>query len=66
MAITDFIPLVDPDSRDGNLLLRTEYHGQVEYRTSTTIARRDKEDPSIPRSQLLIGEYISVFRDQSC
>ncbi|TFK16893.1 hypothetical protein FA15DRAFT_650709 [Coprinopsis marcescibilis] len=46
----------DPESRDGrHLLLRTEFHGQVEYRTSVTIARRDKEDPSIPQSKLLIG-----------
>jgi cleavage and polyadenylation specificity factor subunit 1 len=46
----------DPDSRDGRyLLLRSEFHGQVEYRTAVPIARRDKEDPSIPQSKLLIG-----------
>ncbi|KAF5309321.1 hypothetical protein D9611_014402 [Ephemerocybe angulata] len=46
----------DPDSRDGkHLLLRTEFHGQVEYRTSTVIAKRNKDDPSIPQSKLLHG-----------
>ncbi|KAJ2917885.1 hypothetical protein MD484_g2498, partial [Candolleomyces efflorescens] len=46
----------DPDSRDGrHLLLRTEFHGQVEYRTSTVIAMRNKDDPSIPQSKLLMG-----------
>jgi cleavage and polyadenylation specificity factor subunit 1 len=46
----------DPDSRDGrHLLLRTEFHGQVDYRTSTVIAMRNKDDPSIPQSKLLMG-----------
>lgn len=46
----------DPDSKDGRyLLLRTEFHGQSEYRTSTTIARRLKDDPSIPQAKLIIG-----------
>ncbi|KAG2003702.1 cleavage factor protein [Coprinopsis cinerea AmutBmut pab1-1] len=55
MRIYEYNPN-DPDSRDGRyLLLRTEYHGQVPYHTSTTIARRDKEDPAIPQSHLLIG-----------
>ncbi|KAF9527699.1 CPSF A subunit region-domain-containing protein [Crepidotus variabilis] len=46
----------DPDSNDGRyLLLRTEFHGQSEYRTATTIARRTKDDPEIPQSKLLMG-----------
>ncbi|TFK39321.1 CPSF A subunit region-domain-containing protein [Crucibulum laeve] len=45
----------DPDSRDGRyLLLRTEFHGQSEYRSSTIIARRPGDDP-IPQSKLLTG-----------
>ncbi|KAF9486143.1 hypothetical protein BDN70DRAFT_870239 [Pholiota conissans] len=46
----------DLDSNDGrHLLLRTEFHGQSEYRTSLVIARRTKEDPDIPQSKLLMG-----------
>ncbi|KDR76540.1 hypothetical protein GALMADRAFT_246929 [Galerina marginata CBS 339.88] len=46
----------DPDSNDGrSLLLRTEFHAQSEFRTTTTIARRTKEDPDIPQSKLLMG-----------
>jgi len=46
----------DPDSSDGrHLLLRTEFHGQSEYRTTVSIARRRKEDPEIPQSKLLMG-----------
>ncbi|KAF8191243.1 CPSF A subunit region-domain-containing protein [Pholiota molesta] len=46
----------DLDSNDGrSLLLRTEFHGQSEYRTSLVIARRTKEDPDIPQSKLLMG-----------
>ncbi|KAJ7057084.1 CPSF A subunit region-domain-containing protein [Mycena amicta] len=45
----------DPNSRDGrHLLLRTEFHGQSEYRTSVTIARRVKDDP-IPQAKLICG-----------
>lgn len=48
--------ILDPDSRDGrHLLLRTEFHGQVEYRATTVIAKRNKDDPSIPQSKLLLG-----------
>ncbi|KAJ3567068.1 hypothetical protein NP233_g6602 [Leucocoprinus birnbaumii] len=46
----------DPDSRDGrHLLLRTEFNGQREYRTSVTVAHRTKEDPPIPSSRLVTG-----------
>ncbi|CAA7257397.1 unnamed protein product [Cyclocybe aegerita] len=46
----------DPDSYDGrHLLLRTEFHGRSEWRTSITIARRTKDDPDIPQSKLLMG-----------
>ena len=49
---------LDPDSSDGrHLLLRTEFHGQSEYRTVVSIARRRKEDPEIPQSKLLMGEF---------
>ena len=52
---------VDPDSGDGRyLLLRTEFHGQSEYRTSTVIARRLKEDSDIPQSKLLMGKTSPV------
>ncbi|KAF7292889.1 Cleavage and polyadenylation specific protein [Mycena indigotica] len=45
----------DPNSRDGrHLLLRTEFHGQCEYRASLTIARRVKEEP-IPQAKLICG-----------
>ncbi|GLB39375.1 putative CPSF A subunit region [Lyophyllum shimeji] len=46
----------DPESRDGrHLLLRTEFHCQCDYRTSTLIARRTNDDPTIPQAKLLIG-----------
>ncbi|TFY75914.1 hypothetical protein EWM64_g8097, partial [Hericium alpestre] len=47
----------DPESKNGqNLLLRTEFHGQVEYRSSVTVARRVKgEDMSVPQAKLLCG-----------
>ncbi|KAF8056614.1 CPSF A subunit region-domain-containing protein [Lyophyllum atratum] len=46
----------DPESRDGrHLLLRTEFHSQSEYRTSTLIARRTNDDPTIPQAKLLTG-----------
>ncbi|KAJ7130141.1 CPSF A subunit region-domain-containing protein [Mycena epipterygia] len=46
----------DPESKDGrHLLLRTEFHGQSEYRTSTLIARRTKEDLVIPQAKLICG-----------
>lgn len=49
---------IDPDidSNHGRyLLLRTEFQGQCEYRTSLLIARRKNED-QIPESKLLMGE----------
>ena len=53
--LADYL-MLDPDSGDGrHLLLRTEFHGQSEYRTSTIIARRLKEDSDIPQSKLLMG-----------
>jgi len=46
----------DPESKDGRfLLLRTEFHAQTEYRTSTLIARRPKEDQVIPQAKLICG-----------
>jgi len=54
VLISHIVP--DPDSNDGRyLLLRTEFHGQCEYRTTTAIARRAKENPDIPQSKLLMG-----------
>ncbi|KAJ7846330.1 CPSF A subunit region-domain-containing protein [Mycena olivaceomarginata] len=45
----------DPESKDGRyLLLRTEFHGQIEYRTSTLVARRAKEEV-IPQAKLICG-----------
>ncbi|KAF7366615.1 Protein CFT1 [Mycena sanguinolenta] len=45
----------DPESKDGRyLLLRTEFHGQVEYRTSTLVARRRNEEV-IPQAKLICG-----------
>jgi hypothetical protein len=50
-------PSVDPESKNGQqLLCRSEFHGQVEYRTSLTIARRVKEpDMDIPQAKLICG-----------
>ena len=46
----------DPDSKNGQeLICRTEFHGQVEYRASVTIARRTAEDLVLPQSKLLCG-----------
>jgi cleavage and polyadenylation specificity factor subunit 1 len=48
----------DPDSGDGrHLLLLTELHGKREYRTSTVIAHRLKEDSHLPQSKLLMEEH---------
>ncbi|KAF9057003.1 CPSF A subunit region-domain-containing protein [Panaeolus papilionaceus] len=55
IRVYDYNPQ-DPDSNDGRyLLLRTEFHGQYEYRTSTVIARRKKDDQDIPQSKLIMG-----------
>ncbi|KAJ6612805.1 CPSF A subunit region-domain-containing protein [Mycena sp. CBHHK59/15] len=46
----------DPESKDGrHLLLRTEFHGQSEYRTSALVARRTNEDMAIPQARLICG-----------
>ncbi|KAI0777316.1 CPSF A subunit region-domain-containing protein [Trametes elegans] len=47
----------DPEAKGGQRLLRrTEFHGQVEYRTSQLIARRPKHgDPEIPQARLVCG-----------
>ena len=46
----------DPDSNDGRyLLLRTEFNGQIENRTSLVIARRTKDGPDVPQSKLLMS-----------
>ncbi|KAJ6591099.1 CPSF A subunit region-domain-containing protein [Mycena vulgaris] len=53
----------DPDSKDGrHLLLRTEFHGQSEYRTSTLIARRTKDDQVIPQAKLICGSTDGSLR----
>ncbi|KAH8992719.1 CPSF A subunit region-domain-containing protein [Lactarius akahatsu] len=46
-----------PESNNGqNLLCRTEFHGQSEYRSSVTIARRMKgEDMVAPQAKLICG-----------
>ena len=51
---------VDPESRNGlRLLCRTEFHGQVEFRTSCLIARRGKGlDEDIPQAKLVHGQLI--------
>ncbi|KZT07933.1 uncharacterized protein LAESUDRAFT_724410 [Laetiporus sulphureus 93-53] len=46
----------DPDSRGGqHLLRRSEFHGQVESRTSILIAHRPNKDMDIPQAKLLCG-----------
>ncbi|KAJ7248582.1 CPSF A subunit region-domain-containing protein [Mycena haematopus] len=52
----------DPESKDGRyLLLRTEFHGQVEYRTSTLVARR-RNDEVIPQAKLICGSTDGSLR----
>ncbi len=48
-----------PDSNNGQkLLCRTEFHGQSEYRSSVTIARRMKgEDMVAPQAKLICGRF---------
>ena len=48
-----------PESNNGqNLLCRTEFHSQSEYRSSTTIARRMKgEDMVAPQAKLICGAF---------
>ncbi|KAJ7747964.1 CPSF A subunit region-domain-containing protein [Mycena maculata] len=53
----------DPESKDGRyLLLRTEFHGQSEYRTSTLVARRTKEELVIPQAKLICGSTDGSLR----
>ena len=62
-VLTDYLPCATPYSGDGRHLLlpgRTEFQGQSEYRTSTIIARRLKEDSDIPQSKLLMGKTSTV------
>ncbi|KAF8633074.1 hypothetical protein AX15_001523 [Amanita polypyramis BW_CC] len=55
LRIYEYNP-TDPESRDGrHLLLRTEFHEQCEYRTSVLVARRTKDDPTIPQARLISG-----------
>ncbi|KAJ7779545.1 CPSF A subunit region-domain-containing protein [Mycena olivaceomarginata] len=55
----------DPESKDGRfLLLRTEFHGQIEYRTSTLVARRAKEEV-IPQAKLICGMMNTCRRIES-
>ncbi|KAL1736023.1 CPSF A subunit region-domain-containing protein [Schizophyllum commune] len=45
-----------PDSHDGRLLLKqTEFNLHTDFRTSTLIARRTKDDPIIPQGILIFG-----------
>ncbi|EMD34631.1 hypothetical protein CERSUDRAFT_116804 [Gelatoporia subvermispora B] len=54
MRILEYDPH-DPESKNGqHLLRRTEFHGQVEYRTSAILARRLK-GVDIPQSRLICG-----------
>jgi cleavage and polyadenylation specificity factor subunit 1 len=46
------------------LLLRTEFHGQVEYRSSTLIARRPKPDPVLPQSKSICGGCLTFNIDR--
>ena len=48
-----------PESNNGqNLLCRTEFHSQSEYRSSTTIARRMQgEDMVAPQATLICGTF---------
>jgi cleavage and polyadenylation specificity factor subunit 1 len=61
---------VDPESKAGQeLLCRSEFHGQVECRTTLTIARRGTDDVVLPESKLLMGTYSFLrshtFRDST-
>jgi len=52
----------DPESKDGRyLLLRTEFHGQIEYRASTLVARRIN-DEAIPQAKLICGSTDGSLR----
>lgn len=58
---------LDPESKNGqNLLLRTEFHGQCEYRASALVARRTKDDPIMPQSRLICGMYDQFDCSPSC
>ncbi|KAJ7164986.1 CPSF A subunit region-domain-containing protein [Mycena filopes] len=55
----------DSESKDGRftyLILRTEFHAQTEYRTSTLIARRTKEELVIPQAKLICGSTDGSLR----
>jgi len=55
MRIYEYDPH-DPESKNGqHLLRRTEFHGQIEYRTSVMIARRNGADSDIPQAKLICG-----------
>ena len=58
-ARPSFAPPEGPESNNGqNLLCRTEFHSQSEYRSSTTIARRMKgEDMVAPQAKLICGAF---------
>lgn len=51
-------PRLGPESNKGQkLLCQTEFHGQSDYRSSVTIARRMKgEDMVAPQAKLICGE----------
>lgn len=55
------LPPAGPESNNGqNLLCRTEFHGQSEYRSSVAIARRMKgEDMVAPQAKLICGTFRS-------
>ncbi|CAK5269347.1 unnamed protein product [Mycena citricolor] len=53
----------DPGSRDGRyLLLRSEFHGQSEYRTSSLVAHRANEEADIPQSRIIYGSTDGSLR----
>lgn len=56
---------IDPESKNGqHLLCRTEFHGQMEYLTSLTVARRTKgEDMATPQAKLICGMFRLLYHD---
>jgi cleavage and polyadenylation specificity factor subunit 1 len=57
--------LSEPGSKNGQqLLLRIVFHGQVEYRSSTLIARRPKPDPVLPQSKSICGGCLTFNIDR--
>ena len=52
---------LDPESKNGqHLLLRTEFHGQSEYRTSALVTQRTKEEV-MPPAKLICGAHVYLI-----